>query len=357
MRPSRQQDGTKGKKIKVGIVLSVGGRGDQSFNDSAYQGLVMANKYLKGIEVRYSQPRENAAARRDLENYAKQGYALIIGVGFLMSRAVLEVAKRYPHRRFAIIDAIVKHPNVSSLVFQEHEGSYLAGVIAALATRTGTVAFLGGMTIPLIRKFEAGFTQGVYDTRPNTKVLVGYIGASPKAFHDPDSGEKLAITQFGNGADVIFHASGSSGLGAIKAAREWNRLHPQIDLRRYIIGVDGNQDGIAPGSVLTSMIKRVDIAVFETIKNLLLGKLEGRVYRYGLSEDGVSITDCRYSRQRLPKNFQQIIAQKRLAIIQGRIKVPTRPSDVRRPTNPLRRIPSPHTSSQPTSKPLPSSHH
>lgn len=332
LRPSRHADKSKtSKRVRVGIVLSVGGRGDQSFNDSAYEGLIRAEKLFRGVSVRFSEPRENAAARQDLENFAQQGYDLIIGVGFLMGRAVQEVAHKYPKLKFAIIDSVVSLPNVSSLIFQEHEGSYLAGVLAALATRTKVVGFLGGMKIPLIRKFEAGFMQGVHDTRPEVRVISTYLGASPKAFHDPAGGHKLATTQFGQGADILFHASGSSGLGAIKAAREWNQQHPAIDQRRYIIGVDGNQDALAPGSVLTSMIKRVDVSVFESIKLLLLGHLEGRIYRFGLTEQGVGVTDCRYSLQRLPRNFRQVLSEKTHGIIQGKIVVPELPEQVKIP--------------------------
>ncbi len=332
MRPGRNAATTgKTKQVRVGIVLSVGGRGDQSFNDSAYEGLMLAKKLFRGVQVRFSEPRENAAARQDLENYAKEGFDLIIGVGFLMGRAVQDVAKKYPKLRFAIIDSVIKLPNVTSLVFQEHEGSYLAGVLAALSTRSGVVGFLGGMKLPLIQKFEAGFVQGVVDTRPNTRVIVSYLGASPKAFHDPAGGHKLAQTQFGQGADIVFHASGSSGLGAIKAAREWNQQHLKVEDRKYIIGVDGNQDALAKGSVLTSMIKRVDVSVFESIKNLLLGKLQARVYRFGLAESGVGVTDCKYSRERLPKDFDAVLSQKVMAIIQGKIHVPFEPSKVRHP--------------------------
>lgn len=330
LRPGRRASFSgKGKRVRVGLVLSVGGLGDRSFNDSAYAGLKEARRLFRSLEVRFSEPRENAAAQRDLESFARQGYDLIIGVGFLMARAVKEVARRYPSRKFAIVDAVVQEPNVASLVFQEHEGSYLVGVLAALATRSGTVAFLGGMEIPLIKKFEAGFRQGVVDTRPGTRVLVSYLGAEPKAFHDPDGGEKLAVTLFGRGADVIFHAAGSSGLGAIKAAREQNRRVSSVEKKRYIIGVDSNQDGVAPGAVLTSMIKRVDVAVFECIKNLLTGRFEARVYRYGLAEGGVGTTDCRYSRKRLPPRFQEVLAAKGRAIIQGRIRVPRHPSQVK----------------------------
>lgn len=333
--PSTQS--TKGKQSKarvtrVGIVLSVGGLGDQSFNDSAYKGLMQAKRLFKNLHVHFSEPRTNADARRDLMHFAREGYDLTIGLGFLMGRALSDVARKYPHRKFAIIDSVVRQKNVASLVFQEQEGSYLAGVLAALATRTGTVAFLGGMNIPLIRKFEAGFTQGVLDTRPQTKVLVGYVGSSPKAFRDAPGGRRLAVAQFGQGADIIFHAAGSSGMGAIKAAQSWNKRHPSIEQRRYIIGVDSNQDGIAKGSVLTSMIKRVDVAVFEIIKQLLLKRFENRVYRYGLPEGGVAVTDCRYALQRLPKNFRNVLKQKKNAIVQGKVAVPFLPEKVRRPS-------------------------
>ncbi len=327
LRPVRQVAPKEVQKIlRVGLVLSVGGRGDQSFNDSAYEGLMEAQRLFRGVQVRYSEPRENAAARHDIENFAKQGFDLIIGVGFLMARAVEDIATQYPRQRFAIIDSVVRRPNVASLVFQEHEGSYLAGMLAALATQTGRVAFLGGMDVPLIRKFGAGFRQGVLETRPNTPVMIGYVSASPKGFHDPDGGEKIATTFFGKGADIIFHAAGSSGHGAIKAARTWNKQQTNPLKKRYIIGVDGNQDALAPGSVLTSMVKRVNVAVFEIIKLLLLQRFEGRVFRYGLAEGGVDVTDARFARDRLPKDFMSLLQKQRLAIIQGKIHVsPTFP--------------------------------
>lgn len=330
---TRTKGTNKRKTTRIAIVLSVGGRGDQSFNDSAYTGLMQAKALFKNVQVRFSEPRANAAAKRDLEHFARSGYDLIVGVGFLMARALEDVAKRYPNKQFAIVDAIVKQPNVSSLVFQEHEGSYLAGVLAALATKTNVVAFLGGMNIPLIRKFEAGFTQGAWDTKPGIKVVRNYIGTSPKAFHDAPGGRRLATAQFGQGADIIFHAAGSSGMGAIKAAELWNKRHPQVDKKRYIIGVDSNQDGIAKGSVLTSMLKRVDVAVFETIKLLLLKRLESRVYRYGLPEGGVAVTDCRYALDRLPKHFKKVLQQKKNGIIAGQIFVPFLPNTLR-PPNP-----------------------
>lgn len=331
LRPGRREASKESQKsLRVGLVLSVGGRGDRSFNDSAYEGLMQAKALFRSLHVMFSEPRENAAAVRDLENFASQGFDLVIGVGFLMARAVEDVAKRYPKQHFALIDAVVSQPNVASLVFQEHEGSYLAGVLAVLASQTKTVAFLGAMEIPLIRKFEAGFTQGALDTDPSIRVLRGYLGSSPKTFHDPEAGEKMTLTFFGQGADIVFHAAGSSGLGAIKAARTWNERSPEIRKRRYIIGVDGNQDGVSPGAVLTSMIKRVDVAVFEMIKTMLLQRFESRIYRYGLSENGVGVTDCRYAKERLPTDAFDTLRNVRLRILQGQTFVPESPDAVRR---------------------------
>jgi basic membrane protein A len=351
LRPQRQAaKEAEAKRLRVGLVLSVGGRGDQSFNDSAYEGMIQAQRLFRGLEVRYSEPRENAAAAHDLENFAKQGFDLVIGVGFLMARAVEDVAKRYPKQRFAIIDAVVVGENIASLVFQEHEGSYLAGVIAAMATRTGRVAFMGGMDVPLIRKFAAGFQQGVLAKRPKTRVIIGYLGSSPKGFHDPDGGEKMAQSFFGQGVDVIFHAAGSSGHGAIKAARAWNSRQKDIERKRYIIGVDGNQDRLAEGTVLTSMVKRVHVGVFEIIKLMLLERFEGRIYRYGLAEDGVGITDCRYARERLPSDFLEEIQRQRLAIIQGKIHVVDDPAHLTKPSSPTS---PPPRHDLPTSQPAP----
>jgi basic membrane protein A len=263
--------------LRVGLVLSVGGLGDKSFNDSAYEGLKQAAREL-GVKIVYGQPEQMAEDEKYLRQYAEQGTDLVIAVGFLMKDALEKVAGEFPDVRFAIIDAVVDEPNVASLVFREHEGSFLVGAIAGLTTGTGKVGFVGGMDIPLIHKFEVGYTEGVKYVNPDARVIVAYAGSGPEAFHDPVKGKSLALSQFDRGADVIFQAAGSTGNGVIDAAKERGL---------FAIGVDANQNYMAPGHVLTSMLKRVDVSVFQIIKDVVEGKFTGGVHSYGLEIDGV----------------------------------------------------------------------
>ena len=198
------------EKPAVGLVLSVGGLGDKSFNDSAYEGLTRSARDL-GIEPVYGQPEQMSEDEKYLRQYAEQEMDLVIGVGFLMKDALEKVSGEFPDTRFAIIDAVVDAPNVASLVFREHEGSFLVGAIAGLVTSTGKVGFVGGMDIPLIHKFEVGYREGVKYVNPDCDVLVAYAGSGPEAFHDPVKGKSLALSQFDRGADIIFQAAGSTG--------------------------------------------------------------------------------------------------------------------------------------------------
>ncbi|MBI4859199.1 MAG: BMP family ABC transporter substrate-binding protein [Candidatus Riflebacteria bacterium] len=279
--------GDKGNLPRVALVLSVGGLGDKSFNDSAHEGLMRAGRELP-VKVFEGQPTMMAEDERYLRTYAGRGFDLIIAVGFLMKSATVKVARDYPGIRFAIIDADVDpvkenpNKNIASLRFKEHEGSFLVGAAAALASKTGIVGFVGGMDIPLIHKFELGYTEGAKHVDPAASVLVQYAGSGPEAFSDPVKGKQLAEGMFSRGADVIFHASGSTGNGVIEAARAQGKL---------AIGVDANQDGDAPGFVLTSMIKRVDVAVFNAIKETLDRRYRGEPHHYGLVEGAVSTTD------------------------------------------------------------------
>jgi basic membrane protein A len=282
-----------GAERTVGVVLSVGGLGDKSFNDLAYAGLMKAAEDF-GVRPVYGQPEQMAEDEKYLRDYAEQGFDLVVGVGFLMKQAMEEVAKEYPGTHFAIIDCVVDAPNVASLVFREHEGSFLVGALAALTTRTGKVGFVGGMDIPLIHKFEVGYTEGVKYIRPDTEVLVAYVGSDPGAFHDPVRGKSLAISQFDRGAEVVFHAAGSSGNGVIDAAAERGL---------YAIGVDANQNYMAPGHVLTSMVKRVDVAVF------------------GLADDGVGYSLDEYNRDLIPDEVRARLEEIKRKIISGEIHV------------------------------------
>jgi basic membrane protein A len=301
----------QGKQMRVGLVLSVGGLGDKSFNDSAYQGLLRAKTEL-GIDPVYGQPEQMSEDEKYLRQYAEQGMDLVIAVGFLMKDALEKVAPQFPQIHFAIIDAVVEQPNVASLVFREHEGSFLVGAIAGLVTKTGKVGFVGGMDIPLIHKFEVGYTEGAKLVRPGIEVLVAYAGSGPEAFHDPVKGKSLALSQFDRGADVIFQAAGSTGNGVIDAATERGL---------FAIGVDANQNYMSPGHVLTSMLKRVDVAVFEIAKDVVEGRFRGGPHVYGLEIDGVGYALDEYNRDLIPPAvLEQADAIKR-DIVSGKITV------------------------------------
>lgn len=301
-------------KVKVGIVYDVGGRGDKSFNDAAYKGLQEAIKKL-GIEGKDVEPGEGGANREELLRLlAEQGYDLVIGVGFLFTDALTKVAKEFPNTKFAIVDGVIEGlPNVRSLVFKEHEGSFLVGVVAGLMTKTNKVGFVGGMDMALIHKFEVGYTAGVKYVNPKAEVLVNYIGVTGDAFKDPVKGKELALSQFKQGADIVYHASGASGEGVIEAAKE---------MKKFAIGVDSNQNWIAPGYVLTSMLKRVDVAVYNTIEDLVKGKFTGGIKVYGLRENGVGVAYDKYNEKLIPDSVRKRVAQIRLDIIAGKVKVP-----------------------------------
>ncbi len=319
--------GERGSLPRVALVLSVGGLGDKSFNDSAHEGLMKAGRELR-VKVFEGQPTMMAEDSRYLRTYAARGFDLIIAVGFLMKQAVVDVARDYPKIHFALIDAALdpktENPNgnIATLRFKEHEGSFLVGAAAAMASRTGKIGFVGGMEIPLIHKFQLGYEEGAHHVAPQTTVFVQYAGSGPEAFSDPVKGKQLAEGMISRGVDVIFHASGSTGNGVIEACRQEEKL---------AIGVDANQDGQAPGAVLTSMVKRVDVAVFDIIQETLAGRFAGTPHYFGLKENAVSTTDFAYMRdsklvgKRMnPPTLAAILdkmKELREAIVSGRIKV------------------------------------
>lgn len=295
------------KTLRVGMVTDVGGLGDQSFNDAAYRGLQMLEKEF-GAEITVIESAMMTDYVVNLSALAEEGYDLVWAIGFLMQDALAEVAERFPDSKFGLIDSVVVSPNVASVTFKEQEGSFLVGVLAALKTKTNKVGFVGGMDFPIIHKFEVGFIQGVKTINPNAEVIVGYTGV----FDDPNKGKELALTQFSQGADVIYHASGACGIGVIKAAEEKGSNY-------YAIGVDSPQAHLAPESVLSSMLKRVDIGVYSVSKSLIRGQWDGGHFVMGLKEEGVS-----YSSQ-AKKMFSQdeidIVNGYRMQIIAGEIKV------------------------------------
>jgi len=298
-----------GQKPRLAMVTDVGGLGDKSFNDSANAGLKRAEAQL-GVQVQVLQSKSAADYQPNLTVLANEKYDEIVAIGFLMNKDLAQVAKTIPARHFAIIDAVVDAPNVASVTFREQDGSFLAGALAALVSKTKRIAFLGGVDIPLLRKFEAGFTAGARQIDPAVKVAVKYAGS----FEDVAAGKELAGVLFGDRADVIFVAAGKTGLGAIDEVR--SREHV------YVIGVDANQDDLAKGKVLTSMVKRVDNAVFRLAQAVVAGKPPTGHLEFGLRDDGVGLTDFAFTKDAIgPTNIAKVAALK-AAIVAGKIRPP-----------------------------------
>ena len=305
--------------VKVGLVFDVGGRGDKSFNDAAWKGLVRARDEL-GVAIQAIEPGDGSDREGALRQLAAGGADLVIGVGFIFSRDLDRLAAEFPDTKFAGIDYAPDEkspmpPNLAALRFREHEGSFVVGAIAGMTTKTKTVGFVGGMKIPLIRKFEAGYAAGVRHVCPECEVLSAYAGTEPRAFADPTLGRELAASQYGRGADVIFHASGKTGSGVFAAARE---------RRRLAIGVDGDQYDEAPCCVLTSMIKKVDVAVVDVTRAVIEDRFVGGIHELGLADNGVGFVADARNADKLPPS----IAAKARAIVDdiiaGRIEVPSR---------------------------------
>ncbi|MBZ9597670.1 BMP family lipoprotein [Streptomyces yangpuensis] len=281
-----------GGQKSAAIAYDIGGRGDQSFNDAAYAGLKKAETDLKikGAEAEPTDGEGEADKVQRLTELARKGNNPVIGVGFAYAPAIKKVAPKFPNTTFGIIDdTSVTGPNVANMVFNEEQGSYLAGVAAAKASKTGTVGFIGGVEVPLIKKFEAGFAQGVKDTNPNAKVLSAYLTQPPNfdGFAKPDLGKAAAQGQLDAGADVIYAAAGLAGSGAIEAASAKGKWAIGVDSDQY------NQAGLAKykDSILTSVTKDVSDSVFNLIKSVEDGKPTTGEIRYGLDKDGVGLAD------------------------------------------------------------------
>ena len=319
---SKEDRGRADATTQVGLVFDIGGRGDKSFNDSAYRGLERAGREL-GVAFQYLEPAEGADRETGLREYASRGFDLVIGVGFMFSDDIEKMAREYPDVRFACVDLTLKldadgaprplPANLVGLKFREEEGSFLAGAAAALVSPSGIIGFVGGMDVPLIHTFEAGYRAGARHVAPRTEVLVGYAGVTAQAFKDPAKGKELANSMYGRGADVIFHASGTTGFGVFESAREHGKL---------AIGVDSDQYDEAPGHILTSMVKDVDVAVFETTKRVHEGQFQGGVMEFGLRESGVHIIRDERNRDLFPDAVYARVQALRDSIAQGLLQVP-----------------------------------
>jgi basic membrane protein A len=325
-------------KIHVGIVFDIGGKDDRSFNAAAWAGVKCAELGMKtdgktscgkpplDIVLRDVEPGNPTSIEPAMRAFAERGYDLIIGVGFAQAPIMQMVARDYPNIRFAIVDGVIfeddgKTPkaNVASLVFKEHEGSYLVGMLAAKTSRSGTIGFLGGMDIGLIHRFETGYEEGARAVNPNIKVIPNYVGVTDGAWNNPGKGKEIAMAQISKGADVIFTAAGNSGLGAFDAVEQAGKENGRAT--HFVIGVDSNQNMVKPGFVLTSMVKRVDVAVYDIINDVVNRRFNGGFHEFGLKSDGVAYQMDEFNRDLIPKATIDEVEAARQKIIDGKIKV------------------------------------
>lgn len=319
---STSKEGTKGN-FSVAMVTDVGGIDDKSFNASAWQGIqnfAEANGLKKGDGgYDYLQSKSDSDYNTNLNQLIRRDFDLVFGIGFLMEDAVLEIAEQQPKAKLAIVDAKVDAPNVASILFKEHEGSFLAGVVAAKMTKSGKVGFIGGMENEVIKRFEAGFTAGAKAVDPKIKVDVQY----PGKFNDASLGQITANRMYSSGVDIIFHAAGATGLGVFKEAKE--RKAKNSDANIWVIGVDSDQydEGKVNDKTnitLTSMLKRVDVAVQDIATKTQAGKFPGgETVVYGLKENGVDLAD---SRGNIPDDVLEEVEQYKQKIIDGEMEVP-----------------------------------
>ena len=317
--------------LKVGLAFDIGGKGDKSFNDSSYRGIEWAEAEF-GIEHTELEPGVDADRELNLRNLAMMGYDLVIGVGFLFGDSIPAVADEFPDTKFAVVDGFVPDkPNVVSLRFKEQDGSFLVGIVAAMKAKDDgkdTVGFVGGMDIPLIHRFEAGYIAGVHYVYPECKILSAYAGDTPIAFADPVKGKELALSQYDKGAYVIYHASGLTGAGVFEAAKE---------RKLYVIGVDSNQNYL--GHIeetgedfgLTSMLKQVDVSVYLTIKSVVDGTYKGGIEVFGLDRRikiadkvyyGVYYALDEFNEKLVTTKMRVRVEEAKARIIKGEIVVP-----------------------------------
>jgi basic membrane protein A len=306
--------------FRVGLVFDVGGRGDKSFNDLSWAGLQRAQRelsvYTEFVEPTGAEDREAA-----LRLFAARGFDLVIGVGFIFSRDIDEVARAHPRTRFACVDyappfapGVRIPPNVTGLAFREQEGSFLVGAVAGLGSKTQHVGFVGGMDMPLIHKFEAGYRAGVKSVCDTCVTHIAYAGTTPDAFRDPAKGKAIALAQIAAGADVLFHASGSTGLGVFGAAKSAGV---------FAIGVDADQWDEAPGTMLTSMTKQADASVFDAIAAAKRGELSSGMRTLGLAENGVDYVHDGPHAVGIPADVRARVEELRKQVIEGKIVVPS----------------------------------
>jgi len=298
------------EEFRPAVVFDMGGKFDKSFNEGVWNGV---KRFMDetGVEVMEFEVTNETQREQAITRMAQRGASLIIGVGFAQADAIDKIAAEYPDRSFAIIDVYwLDRPNLRQYRFEEHEGSYL--VAAAMASETGSVGFVGGMDVPLIRKFACGYVQGVKDADPDATVFQNMTGTTPAAWNDPTKGAELARSQIDRGADIVYHAAGGTGLGVIRAVADEGEL---------AIGVDSDQWQVAPGSVLTSMLKRVDVAAYETLMDAMNGEFTSGVVSLGLAEGGVDYVADENNAELLTEEIRAAMEEAKAKIVSGEITV------------------------------------
>ena len=296
---------------KPAIVYSTGGKFDKSFNEGVSQGAQRFNKET-GIAIAEFEPNNETQFEQAHRRFAQRGQDPIVAVGFSQAVALEKVAKEFPNVNFTIIDMVVPLPNVQSVTFKEHEGSFLVGVLAALASKSGKIGFVGGMDIPLIRRFQCGFEQGIKYANPKAELIANMTGTTPAAWNDPGRGAELAKGQFDRGVDVVYAAAGSTGIGVLQAAKDRGKL---------AIGVDSNQNHLHPGTMLTSMIKRVDLAAYNSFKAANDKSWKGGISALGLKEGGVDWALDKDNEKLVTPEMKAKVDAAKADIISGKITV------------------------------------
>ena len=297
--------------LNPAVVFDMGGKFDKSFNQSVYNGM---ERFKDESGVNYREFEVTNASQREqaIRRFAQRGANPIISVGFAQAAAVDKVAGEFPDARITLIDMVVDKPNVQSVVFNEHEGSFLVGMLAAMKSETGTVSFVGGMDIPLIRKFECGYAQGAQYVNKDINVIRNMTGSTPSAWNDPAKGAELAVSQFDRGSDVVYAAAGGTGVGVYQAA---------ADAGKYAIGVDSNQNYLQPGTMLTSMVKRVDVAAYNSLKAMQDGTWQAGFQALGLAEGGVDWALDEHNEALITAEMKSAVEAAKKAIIAGEITV------------------------------------
>jgi basic membrane protein A len=299
-------------EFKPAVVFDMGGKFDKSFNEGVWTGIKKFSDET-GVQVMEFEVTNETQREQAMRRMVSKGATLVLGVGFAQADAIDAVAADNPNVQFAIIDVSwLNRPNLRQYAFKEHEGSYLVGVAAALTSKTGKIGFVGGMDVPLIRKFACGYVQGAKEARQGVEIFQAMTGTTPTAWNDPTKGGELAQSQFDRGADVVYHAAGATGLGVIRAASDAHKL---------AIGVDSNQNGVAPGTVLTSMLKRVDVAAYDTLKSAKDGTFKAGVNVLGIAEGGIDWAVDENNKPLLTPAVIEAVEKARKKISDGEIKV------------------------------------